>query len=180
MKEIKLDNVEVEYLKNLIEDVGKNEEHTVLSQKIVGGIARKLKNASKPPIKPASRKAKGRALQYYVCERIAKVFGIEYRQSDDNCEIHSREMGQHGTDVILRGRVGETFPFSVECKNCETILLPQWLSQCRTNTAYGKYPLLVVKNKKIGVEPVVVIEWGAFEHLMEIYVNGWSFFQKNT
>src|SRR4030066_247579 len=56
----------------------------------------------KKPIKISSRKAKGRGLQKWLCQKISEMTGILYDQSDDSCLLHSREMGQSGTDVILR------------------------------------------------------------------------------
>ena len=73
-------------------------------QKECKRLIKKLKNAQKT-IKVSSRKGKGRGLQYWVCERIAGMFGINFVQSDDTCLVHSREMGQHGTDIVLRGEM---------------------------------------------------------------------------
>lgn len=125
-------------------------------------ILTKIRNARKPPIKVASRKAKGRELQYWVCRKIATLFNVEFNQQDDNCPIHSREMGLNGKDIIVRGDIGEKFPYDIECKACEQLDLANWITQARDNTGKGRDWLLVVKNKKIG-EPIVVMNWDAFE-----------------
>ena len=105
-----------------------------------------------------------------VCERIASLFNIKFDQNDDDCPVHSREMGQHGTDVITRGKVKKLFPFSVECKCCENLQIPQWIEQARSNVEKNKSWLLVVKKKSIGQKPVVIMEWESFEELMKEYL----------
>lgn len=134
-------------------------------QKLIKKITR-----SETPIKVSSRKGKGRKLQYFVCERIASLFNVEFDQNDDDCPIHSREMGQHGTDVITRGKVKKLFPFSIECKCQENLQIPQWVEQARNNVEQNKSWLLVVKKKTIGHEPIVIMEWGSFEELMKEYL----------
>ena len=116
-------------------------------------------------IKTSSAKGKGRNLQYYICERIAKIFRVEFNQSNDNALIQSRPMGQHGVDIILRGRVARKFPFDIECKSCETLSIPEWVRQARTNKKEGHDWLLVFKKQTIGSEPLVIMEWEAFERL---------------
>ena len=134
-------------------------------QKLVKKITR-----SETSIKVSSRKGKGRKLQYFVCERLASLFDIKFDQNDDDCPVHSREMGQHGTDVITRGKVKKLFPFSVECKCCENLQIPQWIEQARSNVEKNKSWLLVVKKKSIGQKPIVIMEWDNFEELMTEYL----------
>ena len=52
----------------------------------------------------AGKKAKGRNFQYWVAGKVANLFNIKFNQSDDLCAIHSREMGQSGTDVFIRDK----------------------------------------------------------------------------
>ncbi len=127
--------------------------------------ARKKIQNSKKKIKVSSAKGKGRELQYYVCKHIASLFGIEFVQSDDECLVHSREMGQHGTDIVLRGEVAKKLPYAIECKNCEQMSVPQWVEQARANTPQGKEWVLIMKKKSIGTEPVVLI---SFKHWIEL------------
>ena len=133
------------------------------AKKIIG----KLERAQKT-IKVSSRKAKGRNLQYWVCERLAEMYKVPFEQNNPDCEIHSREMGQHGTDIVLRGKVRELFPFSIECKCQENIQLPQWIEQARKNVEKDKSWLLVLKKQNIG-SPVVVMDWRDFEKIMLVY-----------
>ena len=157
MKEILFKPEEVKWLKNLLMQS---------AQPMAKKIIKKLENAEKK-IKVSSAKGKGRNLQYWVCEKIAKIFNIEFNQQDDNCPIHSREMGLNGTDVVLRHPIYEKFPFDVECKACETLSLPEWIRQAKKNEKVGRHYLLVVKKQTIGTEPIVVIDWGTFEKLFK-------------
>lgn len=160
MKEILFKPDEVKMIKEgILAYYGTN---TKESKKIIG----KLERAEKK-IKTSSAKGKGRGLQYWVCERIAKMFGIEFKQSDDECLIHSREMGQHGTDVILRGDIGKKFPFDIECKACESLSIPDWVRQARTNKKEDRDWLLVFKKQTIGHEPLVLMEWETFEKMIK-------------
>lgn len=127
-------------------------------------LIKKFENAEKT-IKVSSRKGKGRGLQYWVCNRIAKMFGIEFNQQDDNCLIHSREMGQNGIDVILRGEIFEAFPFDIECKSCESLSIPDWVRQARANKRENRDWLLVFKKQTMGHEPFAVMEWNTFEKI---------------
>ena len=107
MKAINFEKEQIELLEELVASA-------TASEKIKKSILTKLKNAKKPPIKVSSRKAKGRELQYWVCRKIADIFHTEFNQQDDECLIHSREMGQHNVDIVLRGYVKKQFPFSIE------------------------------------------------------------------
>jgi len=128
-------------------------------------LIKKFQRAEKK-IKVSSAKGKGRSLQYWVCERIAKIFNIEFNQQDDNCLIHSREMGQHGTDIVLRGEVAKKLPFDIECKACESLSIPQWVRQAKTNKKDGRDWLVVFKKQTMGSEPFVIMEWDTFEKII--------------
>ena len=148
-------------------------EHKPLKSKPIDcaeKIIKKLERAEKK-IKTSSAKGKGRGLQYWVCERIAKMFGIEFVQSDDSCLIQSRPMGQHGTDIILRGEIGKKFPFDIECKACESLSIPDWVRQARSNKKEERDWLLVFKKQTIGHEPLVVMEWDTFEKMIKKGLN---------
>lgn len=156
MKPINFEKEQVELLEQLVINGVVNNKY----EKIKKSILTKLKNAKKPPIKVSSRKAKGRELQYWVCKKIANIFNIEFNQQDDECLIHSREMGLNGKDVILRGYVAKDFPYDIECKCCEQLDIPNWIKQAKSNSK-GNW-LVVFKKKEIG-EPVVLMGWDTFE-----------------
>lgn len=126
-------------------------------------LRKKIERAGKV-LKTSSRKAKGRNLQYWVCEQISRITGIPYLQSDDSCLIHSREMGLSGKDIVLRGEAYKRFPFSVECKNSEDLDLPNTIAQVKANTKEGEIWIIVHKRKTIK-EPIVIMSWDGFERI---------------
>lgn len=129
-------------------------------------LIKKFERAEKT-LKTSSRKGKGRNLQYWVCEKIAKLFNVDFVQSDDNCLIHSREMGQHGTDIIIRGELYKKFPFDIECKSCESLSISEWVRQARANKKEGRDWLVIFKKQTIGHEPLVLMEWETFEKIIK-------------
>lgn len=153
MKSIKFNEEQVEFLEKLV-------NNTQANKKLKTSILIKLKNAKKPPIKISSRKSKGRNLQYWVCQKIASIFNLSFDQKNDSCEIHSREMGLPGKDIILRGEIAKKFPYDIECKNCEQVNLLAWVEQAKKNSA-GNW-LLVLYNSSFK-EKIVVCSWETFE-----------------
>jgi len=131
----------------------------------LSSLVGKFKHSQKK-ITTASAKAKGRNLQQWVCRKISDLTGIPYEQSDDQCEIHSREMGQAGCDIILRGEARKQFPFSVECKASETLNLKDTVDQARTNSYHGT-DWLIVHNKKAVKETLVIMSWETFEKILK-------------
>jgi hypothetical protein len=129
----------------------------------VGRLLSKLDRVDRQ-IKHQSAKGKGRALQQWVCKKLADLLGVYYDQKDDQCLIHSREMGQKGCDVVLRGGVLKRFPFSVECKNSEQLSIQSFIRQARENLKEGQH-MLIVYRCKILREPVAIVDWGTFEFL---------------
>lgn len=121
-------------------------------------------NKTQKKITVSSAKSKGRNLQQWVCQKISELTGIPYVQSDDQCDIHSREMGQHGMDVVLRGEALKKFPYSVECKSSESLDLVGTIEQAKNNTYKGTDWLIVHKRKALA-SPIVIMAWEAFEKL---------------
>lgn len=167
MKEILLKPEESKFIKDLLRRF--ISEYKPLTGKTIDFAEKLLKKfeRAEKKIKTSSAKGKGRNLQYWVCERIAEMFGIKFVQSDDTCLVHSRTMGLSGTDVVLTGELAEKFPFAVECKACETLSIPEWVRQARTNTKEGRKWLVVFKKQTIGGEPLVLMDWSTFEELFK-------------
>ena len=113
-----------------------------------------------------SAKAKGRNLQQWVCQKIADITGLPYVQQDDQCEIHSREMGQAGTDIVLRGEALRRFPYSVECKSSEFLNLQATVEQASGNMYIGTDWIIVHKKKALPT-PIVIMAWDTFERLVK-------------
>lgn len=159
MRPINLSPVEINIIRAAFEKA-----HGLKKSDAIKKIERKFIRAQ-TPITTASAKAKGRRLQQWTCEKIAELLGVAYDQSDDDCLIHSREMGQSGTDVIIRtAALKEKFPFAIECKATEAISFPRFLEQAKGNTREGEYALIVIKNSQLD-EPIVAMEWNAFAKL---------------
>jgi len=105
----------------------------------------------------AARKAKGRRLQQWVCEKISLITGLPWGKDLD---IDSRPMGQSGVDVILRGAALQKAPFSIECKNQEKWSVIKWVEQAKANEKSNTDWLLVVS--KNNVKPVVIMDAETF------------------
>ena len=130
----------------------------------LGNLIARLSKTQKK-ITTASAKAKGRNLQQWVCKKISEITGLPYNQSDDQCGIHSREMGQAGIDVVLRGEALKRFPFSVECKATENLNLKDTVDQAKSNT-YPGTDWIIVHNKKAIPDTLVILSWDTFEKLV--------------
>lgn len=112
---------------------------------------------TKKTISVASRKAKGRKLQNWVAEKISKLTGYTWGKDE---MIAPREMGQSGTDVRLVADAKNAFPYSVECKNCESWSFPEWIKQAKSNQENSTDWLLFVK--KNNHEEIVVLDAEVF------------------
>lgn len=156
-KWVNLSNKEISYLSKAMMFLFKTKEYK--------SIEKKLENLNKK-ISVSSAKAKGRNLQYWVCEKISKLLGIPFNQQDDDCLIHSREMGQAGADIILRGEAGKKFPFSIECKSSESLNLVGTIEQVKSNTKPNQDWIIVHKKKAIP-NPIVIMDWDCFERLFK-------------
>lgn len=133
--------------------------------KLVKLLVKRIERSMKS-IKPSSAKGKGRDFQYWVCQKIAEMYQVEFNQSDDNCVIHSREMGLNNVDVILRDWLYKNFTFDIECKAQENLSIPDWIEQAKSNKKLDRDWLLVVKKQSIG-EPFVVMSWDCFERIWQ-------------
>jgi hypothetical protein len=120
---------------------------------------------SQQRITVSSAKEKGRNLQYWVCTRISELLGIPYVQQDDSCLIHSREMGQRGTDIALRGEARDRFPFDIEAKATKQFRIVDAVKQAEANTAAGRYGMVV--HRPTGQQPVVVFSWDTFARMYQ-------------
>lgn len=136
------------------------EQEMILAELPNTPLAKKVAKL-KQRITVASAKGKGRNLQQKVCRDIAKLLGIVYNQSDEDCAIHSREIGLAGVDIILRGEARRKFPYSIECKNSESLDLVGTIKQAKNNEADGTHWLIVHKKKCLS-NPIVILDWDVF------------------
>jgi len=95
-------------------------------------------------MKTSSAKSKGRKLQQNVRDVILEQYS-EYLEPDD---VRSTGMGQSGVDVQLSPLAKRTFPFSIECKNQQSISIWACLEQTFTNLMDNTFGLLVFKRNR--------------------------------
>lgn len=134
-------------------------------------LIKRIKNSMKT-IKPRSAKNKGLEWQKETCEIVSRITGIPYDQKSDECEIHSRESGLSGVDIILRGEAKKRFPFCVECKNAKTISLAEWVRQAQDNCNESDNWLLVIKSPILPMKKIVVMSLSKFEKIATTIVQG--------
>lgn len=163
MKDLKFEKDDALFLCSVLQK-SMDSDDSLKDRKIALRLRNKIQNAMRT-ITVSSRKGKGRGLQYKVCESIASHSGIPYNQADDDCAIHSREMGQNGTDVVLRREARQAFPFSIECKAQESIDMTSWIRQAQANENEGMKWLLVFKKQTLGTEPFVCLDFETFMNI---------------
>lgn len=134
-------------------------------------LIKRIKNSMKT-IKPRSAKNKGLEWQKETCEIVSRITGIPYDQKSDECEIHSRESGLSGVDIILRGEAKKRFPFCIECKNAKTISLAEWVRQAQDNCNESDNWLLVIKSPILPMKKIVVMSLSKFEKIATAIVQG--------
>lgn len=134
-------------------------------------LIKRIKNSMKT-IKPRSAKNKGLEWQKETCEIVSRITGIPYDQKSDECEIHSRESGLSGVDIILRGEAKKRFPFCIECKNAKTISLAEWVKQAQDNCNESDNWLLVIKSPILPMKKIVVMSLSKFEKIATAIVQG--------
>ena len=110
----------------------------------------------KPRITVKSGKARGRKFQQWTANEISKVIGIPCGKDLD---IESRPGGQSGTDIILRGRAKELFPFAIENKNQEKWSVHEWIKQAKSNAEGNNWLLFCKRNH---MKPIVVLDADKF------------------
>ena len=96
-----------------------------------------------------SKKAKGSRLQQWV--RDILIEKLEVHPED----IESRSMGAGGEDLIMSRSAREKFPYSIECKNQESLNIWKSYEQAQQNS--GNYePIVVIKRNN--VKPLVLVD----------------------
>ena len=145
-----------------------NKEKDILLKMLEGeendALAKKIRK-SMTSIKPRSAKNKGLSFQKRIAVFIGDLIGIKASQDDDSL-IQSRLSGQNGTDIILRGEAKTRFPYSVECKDCDRISLPEWVEQARQNSTEDSPWLLFIHSRPAGQKDLVVMEVETFRNIL--------------
>ena len=113
-------------------------------------------------MKTSSAKAKGRRLQQQFMQLLIEKLDI------DPEDIESRAMGSGGEDLIMSKAARHKFPYSIECKNQESLNI--WKAWDQANGNKGLYePLVVIK--KNGVRPLVVLDAENFLDMIKEFNN---------
>ena len=109
-------------------------------------------------MKSRSAKNKGKRLQNKIRDLILEKFNAKL-ESDD---VRSITMGDSGEDILLSPVARRLFPFSVECKNQESLSIWSALEQAENNA--GKHiPLVIFKRNRS--KTYAVLE---FDRLLEL------------
>ena len=100
-------------------------------------------------MKTQSAKAKGRRFQQWVRDQLIEQLGVHPE------DIESRSMGAGGEDLIMARAAREKFPYSIECKNQESVNVWKSYEQAKENS--GNYePLVIIKRNN--TKPLVLID----------------------
>lgn len=111
-------------------------------------------------MRPQSVKAKGRRLQNQVRDVIRERFPDLH--PDD---VTPAIMGTSGEDIVLSPAARKVFPFSIECKNQESVSIWAWWKQTVKNLKEGTKPMLFFTRNHH--ETLVVLRMDDFFDLYE-------------
>ena len=73
-------------------------------------------------------------------------------------------MGASGEDLMLSAKARDIFPYSVECKNQETLNVWKAFEQATANAGVFQPLLIIKKNRK---EPLAVVNANHFVELID-------------
>ena len=109
-------------------------------------------------MKTSSAKAKGRRLQQWFRDLLIEKLDIHPE------DIESRSMGAGGEDLIMARAAREKFPYSIECKNQESVNLWKSYDQAKENSKDYE-PVVVLKRNNS--KPLVLVDAEYFVKLHE-------------
>ena len=109
-------------------------------------------------VKTQSAKAKGRRLQQWFRDLLIEKLDIHPE------DIESRSMGAGGEDLIMARAAREKFPYSIECKNQESVNLWKSYDQAQENSKDYE-PVVVLKRNNS--KPLVLVDAEYFVKLHE-------------
>ena len=107
-------------------------------------------------MKTSSAKAKGRRLQQWFRDLLIEKLDVHPE------DIESRSMGAGGEDLIMARAARKKFPYSIECKNQESINVWKSYEQAKENS--GDYEPIVVL-KRNNAKPLVLVDADYFVRL---------------
>ena len=109
-------------------------------------------------MKTSSAKAKGRRLQQWFRDLLIEKLDVHPE------DIESRSMGAGGEDLIMARAAREKFPYSIECKNQESVNLWKSYEQAQENSKDYE-PVVVLKRNNS--KPLVLVDAEYFVKLHE-------------
>ena len=109
-------------------------------------------------MKTQSAKAKGRRLQQLFRDLLIEKLDIHPE------DIESRSMGAGGEDLIMARAAREKFPYSIECKNQESVNLWKSYEQAQENSKDYE-PVVILKRNN--TKPLVLVDAEYFVKLHE-------------
>ena len=109
-------------------------------------------------MKTQSAKAKGRSLQQWFRDLLIEKLDIHPE------DIESRSMGAGGEDLIMARAAREKFPYSIECKNQESVNLWKSYEQAQENSKDYE-PVVILKRNN--TKPLVLVDAEYFVKLHE-------------
>ena len=109
-------------------------------------------------MKTQSAKAKGRRLQQWFRDLLIEKLDIHPE------DIESRSMGAGGEDLIMARAARQRFPYSIECKNQESINVWKSYEQAQENSKDYE-PVVVLKRNN--TKPLVLVDAEYFAKLHE-------------
>ena len=109
-------------------------------------------------MKTQSAKAKGRRLQQWFRDLLIEKLDIHPE------DIESRSMGAGGEDLIMARAARQRFPYSIECKNQESINVWKSYEQPQENSKDYE-PVVVLKRNN--TKPLVLVDAEYFVKLHE-------------
>ena len=109
-------------------------------------------------MKTQSAKAKGRRLQQWFRDLLIEKLDIHPE------DIESRAMGAGGEDLIMARAARQRFPYSIECKNQESINVWKSYEQAQENSKDYE-PVVVLKRNN--TKPLVLVDAEYFVKLHE-------------
>lgn len=84
-------------------------------------------------MKPSSAKAKGRRLQQEVCTALIDKASQILKKDD----VKSTSMGAPGEDILFSPLARQIYPFSIECKNTESINIWKAIKQAESQGPFS-------------------------------------------
>ena len=109
-------------------------------------------------MKTQSAKAKGRRFQQWVRNLLIEELSVHPE------DIESRRMGAGGEDLIMARAAREKFPYSIECKNQESLNVWKSYQQAESNSGDHEPILFIKRNNQ---KPLVVVDAEYFVRLHE-------------